>query len=77
MSEVVERVAIAIGKKVWPALHGGSPVALRDIARAAISAMREPTDEMIDHFGDWMGDKPEHHEIARDLWREAIDEALA
>ncbi len=45
-------------------------------ARAAIAAMREPTEAMTDHFGDWMGDAPKDHETARELWREAIDTAL-
>lgn len=45
-------------------------------ARATIAAIREPTEGMIDHLGDAMGDTPQDHENARELWREAIDKAL-
>lgn len=60
----------------WEQLSEGSKEDARLTARAAIEAMREPTKAMTDHFGDWMGDKPKDHEIARELWREAIDLAL-
>lgn len=63
MSEMVERVAQAIGKAAvddsrgkwtldWPHLcdeDSNAAVDLRLIARAAIEAMREPTDEKFEH----------------------------
>lgn len=45
MSEMVTKVALAIADKIGPAISGG--VILRDVAIAAITAMREPTPEML------------------------------
>jgi len=65
MSEMVDRVAMALrGQKI------GTKVlwTYEDLARAAIEAMREPTDAMVmatDHAGD-----------IYDAWRDMIDEAL-
>jgi hypothetical protein len=38
-SETITRVSIAIGEKIKPALEGGKPVRLGDVAIAAITAM--------------------------------------
>lgn len=46
---MVDRVARAMGEKIAPALQpGGEPVRVKDVARAVIEAMREPTEAMID-----------------------------
>lgn len=47
MSEVVERVAAAIAEKYAPAVDQHAPYAkimMREAAKAAIEAMREPTE---------------------------------
>jgi hypothetical protein len=49
----------------------------REIARAAIEAMREPTEGMIDVLGDCLGDKPYDHETARIVWPRIVDAALS
>lgn len=64
MSEMVERVRVGVAKAQgcgWKLLCGiepERPCACRNSARAAIEAMREPTQEMIDAvspecIGDW------------------------
>jgi hypothetical protein len=66
MNEMVERVAKAIsGSGVT------SPASLRK-ARAAIAAMREPTDEMLSAFSSWA--MPIGY--TKEGWSAAIDEAL-
>lgn len=86
-SEMVERVARAIGGEVeWhraPELCSQSQLARRDehrrLARVAILAMREPTEEMVKSCCD--GDDSWNHCIRDDdgrvLWREMIDAALS
>lgn len=70
MSEMVERVKGAIQEHwVWADgdLLGPTDEQIETVARAAIAAMREPTDKMVsamDFFG------------RRENWRAAIDEAL-
>jgi hypothetical protein len=79
VSEMVERVAQAIGKSRfgeslrWHQETGGLRQSCLDDARAAITAMREPTKPMID-AGDyviavisWDGEL---------VWRAMVDEAL-
>ncbi len=62
MSDMIERVAKAI--------CGPEDPCRLDLARAAIEAMREPTDAMC---GAWdVGDTPE----AKPCWQAMIDEAL-
>lgn len=46
MTTMVEKVSVAIGEKLRHALSGGPPVALHEVARAAIESMRVPTDAM-------------------------------
>jgi hypothetical protein len=69
-------VAAAIGadcsRKGWAA---GDPDDYRRIARAAIAAMREPTDGMVEVGSTDMA-LVRHGEYARDVWRDMIDEAL-
>ena len=64
MSELVDRVAKAISAGIF----GGATA--EGVARAAISAMREPTDRMKDAFYD------EVHKSAEAKWYAMIDEAL-
>jgi hypothetical protein len=48
MSEMIERVAVAINDRLRE--RGGKPIPfhmMRHTAAAAIEAMREPTDEMV------------------------------
>ncbi len=84
MSEMIERVAMVIKGELGKALNAtplpgdphdhndwsatGGSVNLEDIARAAISAMREPTEAMV---GQWPYDRGN-----RMTWRAMIDEAL-
>lgn len=65
MTEMVERVARAIAKEI-----GSSFVHYdhREMARAAIAAMREPTDHML------MASGP--HRTQKAKWQAMIDEAL-
>jgi hypothetical protein len=66
MNEMVERVARAIGathERDAPVL-----VALEELARAAIGAMREPTQSMIE--------AGRLQELRSEIWRVMIDEAL-
>lgn len=70
MSEMIERVAVAIRKVNAETIGLTYTELTREMARAAIAAMREPTDAMafaVD--GDW-GPQLE------DNWRKMIDEAL-
>lgn len=68
MSEMIKRVAIAIR--------------LRDttdelaMARAAIEAMREPTDDMASAGGSELPDYDAGDDDAVDCWKRMIDEAL-
>ncbi len=76
MSEMVERVARALAAAYSDALGAKTQIVAEDYeaARAAIAAMREPTEGMLDAFYDepcW-GDGPE----ARDTWRAMIDRAM-
>ena len=65
MTGMIDRVAAAL-----LAVDGGTwnitPGIEVDLARAAIAAMREPTEAMIDRGWDY----------GEDAWREMIDEAL-
>lgn len=69
LTDMVDRVAKVIRQTVGDRIGEGDDVLL---ARAAIAAMREPTEEMIEatwHDRDYPG-------ITLDKWREAIDAAL-
>ena len=77
MSEMVERVATAIGNRLRYDSNGECLLIptddqCRDIARAAIEAMREPTRKMINAA--W------NHRLggglALNCWHDMIDEAL-
>lgn len=82
MSEMVERVARATyearpygdehaGDLIWDRLEDGWKDRHRDMARAAIEAMREPTDAMVDAaYG------RERTGTERGNWRAMIDAAL-
>jgi hypothetical protein len=81
MSELVDRVAEAIydSHPQWGALWGKTPEIQKEYrasARAAISAMREPTDAMVEVAFDGTTFASAHrHEIAN-CWRIMTDEAL-
>lgn len=85
MTEMIERVAAAI-YAVQPHLNTGKPVPwleligpLREksieLARAAIEAMREPTEEMMD-AGESADPTPERDTNAIRVWGRMIDAAL-
>lgn len=90
---MVERVARAIvaadeqnGGPPWDYIAGLGKHALAfrmDQARAAISAMREPTGEMLDALGNALYDAetdsgcPDHWGTLRKSWPAMIDAALA
>jgi hypothetical protein len=73
MSEMVERVARAIAysetadPEIWSAFV--------EVARAAIEAMREPTEQMAD-IGDTATGYPIYAVSGYTVWRSMIDEAL-
>lgn len=69
MSEMIERVALAISGSNDPAniltIH-------RDRAKAAIEAMREPTKAMVSAGYD----EADGSHLWREVWKAMIDEAL-
>jgi hypothetical protein len=73
MSEMVAKVARAIEGR-W---HQGAINSL-DLARAAIAAMREPTQDMIDAADDLNGSALfyKHYATCQDHWAAMIDTAL-
>lgn len=85
MNEMVERVARAIYYAGWPepptmprnrweALSDEERALCRRMARAAIAAMREPTEEMVDAAGSDLADCENDQIIA--AFRAMIDAAL-
>ena len=68
MSEMIERVAKAIDKTSQERGHRIPATAMRHLAVAAIEAMREPTDAMIN--------APSGEEYYETIWKEMIDAAL-
>lgn len=70
MSELVERVAIAIGRAFGDSDADIDPSVWMDEARAAIVAMREPTIDM--QFAAYDG----HGSDVGAAWRKMIDAAL-
>jgi len=66
MSEMVERVARSIDEQM--SLDDNMPC---DIARAAIAAMREPTQEMIDAYR-----ATPHNSSPQDRYRAMIDAVI-
>jgi len=81
MSEMIERVARAIFRADYPEEGEGSEIAWEkrahwysEAARAAIEAMREPTEEMSE-----AGNVPTYQWVdntADDVWSRMIDAAL-
>jgi len=65
---MIERVKIAIAQSARG--HGVSFTGVKEVARAAIAAMREPTQEMID-----AGCEAEEYGCTQ-VWRYMIDAAL-
>ena len=72
MSEMVGRVAVVIAEAIDAATAQGDFA--KDIARAAIAAMREPTEAMI-RACDWPN--TDRNSSLEDVWRVMIDAALA
>ena len=70
MNKMVERVAQAMMDSDYS--EDGAPVNIHFgiLAKAAISAMREPTEEMIEAGWNASGDQPQTH------WTAMINEAL-
>lgn len=86
MSEMVERIKAALERKRHELKHSpgdDEPDVLcygEEYARAAITAMREPTEEMIDAgVDDYPGEGLLAHGpvFARCIWEAMIDAALA
>lgn len=71
MSEMIERVARGICKADWGGVSDAEMGRCRDLARAAIIAMREPTKGMVD-MSRWTC-RDDH---MRETWQEMIDAAL-
>lgn len=88
MSEMVKLVARAIdeaaGLSAWQKVRGSGMFPSTDeIARAAIAAMRKPTEAMKYKGGkieagavEWNGQDPINEDAAAEVWRAMIDEAL-
>ena len=89
MSEMVERVAAALYEqwaaffdisKTWDGAKPHSKDEFRNIARAAIEGMREPTEGMLRPItaimGKFYADQPVMKDDIRRVWRDAIDAAL-
>ena len=72
MSEMIERVAKAIDESSQPPGCADYSILMKNAAVAAIKAMREPTDAMVD-AGDMWADAPGYSAKA---WRAMIDAAL-
>jgi hypothetical protein len=74
MSEMVDRVARALTAEFESGRRVFDEGEAEDLARAAIAAMREPTEEMANgrHTG---GERISSIEAAC-VWRDMIDEAL-
>jgi len=74
-NEMIERVAQAILAKV-PLGYGMTIAESDEYARAAIEAMREPTEAMVDAFV-WYGHGKTIGDVARIGWQSMIDAALS
>ncbi len=74
MSEMVERVRAAIQAEIWPSDHEGAfwTQELEGAARAAIGAMREPTQAMLDCQMTYLSSDLGYDE----MYRRMIDAAL-
>lgn len=77
MPEMIERVARALWDAqatrpdTWDSLHPSKQAGMRDRARAAIEAMQEPTDAMVDRGAEVDGPSG-----AIEVWGEMISAAL-
>lgn len=72
MSKMVEQVARALAKHADDSFEDAPAGFWEDFARAAIAAMREPTEAMVkegNKYTDWASG-------ADDAWEVMIDEAL-
>lgn len=73
MSEMTDRIEAALRE----AMGGQGHVNYPGVARHVLTAMREPTQEMVapykDANDDWHGNS---REIARGVWQDMINEAL-
>ena len=79
MSELIQRVANAIAAKYAPAIDQRAPCAkimMLEAAKAAIEAIREPTEAMAEAVWAETGD-PCWLENAIRAWQAGIDAALA
>lgn len=66
----IEEVARAIGGDVWESCSDRMKEQFRAQARAAIEAMREPTEAMLDRG-------PGEPYLDAEVWRKIVDAALA
>lgn len=73
MTEMIERVAKAIQSALSEGTPGRDPDRMERIARAAIEAMRDPTEAMIDKGYDHVDYGGTDIEAA---WKDMIDAAL-
>jgi hypothetical protein len=80
MSDMIEKVAKVLEPQAWAALGIGDTLAYKSRrtsslrkARAAIEALREPTNDMV-----WAHEVPHYGpDEAREAWQAMIDAALA
>lgn len=70
MMSKIEEVARAIGGDVWESCSDRMKEQFRAQARAAIEAMREPTEAMLDRG-------PGEPYLDAEVWRKIVDAALA
>jgi len=81
MTDMIERVARAIHARsdhasLWSELDGYSKIEYREDARAAIEAMREPTEEMVNGLRITRECDSTAALWAPHIWRTMIDTAL-
>ena len=50
MSNMRDKIAIALGEKLGPALSGGQHITLGELTDAVLDALLEPTPEMLSAF---------------------------
>ena len=73
MSEMVERVKAAMHEHVG---HDNWVDDWDKVARAAIAAMREPSDSMVEAARGNLDVDRRGRDIVRQVWQDGIDEAL-
>lgn len=79
-TSMIERMAFALWDQNGRPMLGAEPDMrmFRTHARAALAAMREPTEQMVEDGADMLSRDVEanHREVAKDVWRAMVASAL-